>query len=103
MRKPTIANPCAHTAELSGLIATDAASLVELLDGLIGAGSDDANTLACARLMVARVGALADTLAVAHGGEPWSSDFNGWMLQSDSTLAAFRALQPLRASQRIQA
>jgi hypothetical protein len=99
MSKPTIANPCPHTAELSGFIAGEAASVVELLSELIGAGSIDANTLAGARLLVARMGALADTLAVAHGGQPWSGDFDGWMLQSTAVLAAFKALRPLRATE----
>lgn len=103
MRKATIANPCPHTAELSGVIAVEAASVVELLTELIGAGSEDACTLAGARLLVSRIGALADTLAIAHGGPPWRGDTDWWMFQNEATVTAFKALQPLPASQGAQA
>lgn len=103
MSKPTIANPCPHTAELSGFIAVEAASVVELLTDLIGAGSADACALAGARLLVSRIGALADTLAIAHGGQPWRGDTDWWMFQNKATVIAFKALQTLRATEGAQA
>ena len=85
--------PCSDTGMLAGVMAVDAATLVDALSDLIGAGSQDANTLAGMRLMAARVGMVADALARAHGGEPWAGSADEWAFADDDRLLAWHRMQ----------
>lgn len=84
---------CSATGQLASDIASDAMNLVELMSDLIGAGSDDANALAAARLLAARIGAMADAIAAAHGGSVWAGSMEKWLLPSGDAVDAWHALR----------
>lgn len=90
--------PCTHTAAMAHGIAMELASLVELVEELIGAGSDDANTLQLMRHSLARLGWQADTIAHAHGGKTWANPRGAlglagvWLLESEELCTAYVAI-----------
>lgn len=96
-----------HDADIAlvcDLIATDAATLFELIETLIGDCNEAGNQLAAANMMVARMGMLADTIAAAHGGKPFRRDAMDWMVNSGRVPDAIRALtEPARATRQGQA
>lgn len=90
---------CPHTAQLAGYICDDAVCLVELLTDLIGEAVEYTNELACARLMLARMGMVAHQIRDAHrtdgcsGG--WYKKPEHWLLVSggaDPDMEAWEAL-----------
>jgi hypothetical protein len=89
---------CPHTGVLSGRIAGDAATLVDLIQELIGNGSSDSNVLACMQACISRIGIVADTLARTHGGEPLASSAQDWLLVHQVEVEAFNALESIACS-----
>ncbi len=82
------------TATLASGIASDAAILTELIEDLINRGNSDSCTLSCVVPMLARMGALADTLAVAYGGSRWGGDVADWLITGAIYRQAHKTLQP---------
>lgn len=81
------------TATLAGAIASDAAILTELIEDLINRGNSDSCTLSCVVTMLARMGALADTVAAAYGGSRWGGDATDWLITGALYQQAHEALQ----------
>jgi len=79
---------------MASLLASDAVQLIEMFDEMIDKSSDAANTLACMRLVVARMGMIADVLARENGGDQWSEGTvpYEWLWQSPDVAQAWHLL-----------
>ena len=93
--------PCKHTCVLASAIADDASIVVSLIAQLIGERcNEDSDTLAAMRMLVLRMGALADEIFRAHrsadaapGAFAMRHIALQWFLDSDTRVEAFTALQ----------
>jgi hypothetical protein len=74
-------------AKLHGAIVNDALVVIEILDDIIGDAADEAARLVAARLMVARLGMLADRLLVSSGTPPHHPDPMAWLMSEPEAKA----------------
>ncbi len=88
---PTPRVRCANTAILAETLAGEACAIHAQLSQLTGAEPPDAEGLSNVLMKVGRVGLLADSIAVAHGGDSCGAPAD-WLVEFGRPREAYAAL-----------
>ncbi len=95
LRAAPAAAACAHTAALADAAALDLESALELIDELIGNGSDQHQALNALRALLAGVGAMVEVVALSHGGKGCKGGPMHWLYGDGDLVKAMKALEPI--------